>query len=88
MPHKLTTAILLVLIFIPWLIGMGAMVMSIVTAVLNERERFSFERLFVGSYLLERYNRKYFLVFVCVAAFMIGVVIITNVLLLTGRISL
>jgi hypothetical protein len=88
MPHDLTTAILLVLIVVPWLIGMWAMVMHIVAAIVNERGNFSFGRLFVGSYLFERYNRKYFVVFLCVVAFVVSVGIITNVLLLTGRINL
>ena len=84
MPHNTATAVLLALIGIPWLIGMWAMVMHIVTAALNERRDFSAGRLFVGSYLFERYNRKYLLVFLCVVAFMVSVAIVTNVLWLNG----
>jgi hypothetical protein len=88
MPHNTTTAILLVLIGIFWLIGMWAMVMHIVTAVLTERRNFSVGRLFAGSYFFERYNRKYLLVFLCIVAFGISVVIIANVLWLKGVIEL
>jgi hypothetical protein len=63
MPQDPTTAIILVLILVPWLICMWAMVMHSITAVLKERENFSVGRLFVGSYFFERYNRKYLLSF-------------------------
>jgi hypothetical protein len=87
MPHDPTTALLLVLFLAPWLICMWAMVMHIVTAALNEREHFSFGRLLIGSYLLERYNRRYFLAFLCAFAFAFSVVVVANVLLFKGVID-
>jgi hypothetical protein len=59
----MSTLIVLILVLVPWLICASAMVMSIVTAVLQERENFSAGRFLSGSYFLERYNRKYFWIF-------------------------
>lgn len=84
----MSTVIVLTLVLVPWLICMWALVMTIVTAAFNERERFSLERLFSGLYMFELYNRKYLWAFMSALAFAMGVVIVVNVLFFTGRISL
>jgi hypothetical protein len=63
------------------------MVMMLVT-VLKDREDFTLGWLFGGSFIFERYNRKYLWIFVAAFAVDAGIVIVVNVLFLTGQIRL
>jgi hypothetical protein len=82
-----TDTVILALLFVPWLVAAWAMVMMLVTA-LKDREDFTLGWLFGGSFVLERYNRKYLWIFGAAVAVDVGIGILVNVLYLTGRIRL
>lgn len=73
-------------VFLVWLVAAWAMLMMIVTG-LKDREQRSLGWFLGGSFLLANYNRKYFRIFAACVAAAITVVIVINVLLLTGRIK-
>jgi hypothetical protein len=82
-----TDTVILALLFVPWLVAAWAMVMMLVTA-LKDREDFTLGWLLGGSFVLERYNRKYLWIFGAAVAVDVGIGILVNVLYLTGRIRL
>jgi hypothetical protein len=79
--------VILAVILVPWLIAMWAMITMIVAA-LNDRNQLSLGSFLSGSFVLADYNRKRFRTFVVCILIDIGLVILVNVLWLSGWLTL
>ncbi len=83
----LVESMVIAAVFVTWLVAAWAM-LRMVIAALKDRERRSLGWLLGGSFILASYNRKHLRIFAACVLAAVGLVILLNVLFLTGKVKL